>query len=108
MVRCASEASGLANTIRELGHEAHARILTDPAGARGLALRSGSGAITRIGNVVLLAAAEKKKELRMYKIRGTINPADLTTTGLDGRRLTTLCSLLSLKHIGGDQVQHQS
>ena len=45
MVRCASEAIGLANTIRELGHEAEVRIWTDPAVARGLALRSGSGAI---------------------------------------------------------------
>ena len=44
-VRCASEAIGLANTIRELGHEAQVRIWTDTATARGLALRSGSGAI---------------------------------------------------------------
>ena len=43
--RCASEAIGLANTIREPGHEAHVRIWTDAAAARGLALRSGSGAI---------------------------------------------------------------
>ena len=38
MVRCASEAIGLANTIRELGHEAQVRIWTDAAAARGLAL----------------------------------------------------------------------
>ena len=45
MVRCASEASGMANTIRELGHEAHERIWTGALGARGMALRSVSGAI---------------------------------------------------------------
>ena len=45
VVRCASEAIGLANAVRELGHEAHARIWTGAAAARGLALRSGSGAI---------------------------------------------------------------
>ena len=39
--------------------------------------------------------------LRIYKIGGTINPADLMTKHVDGRRLTTLCSLLSVKHIGG-------
>ena len=38
MVHCASEAIGLANTIRELGHEAQVRIWTDAAAARGLAL----------------------------------------------------------------------
>ena len=42
MVRCASEANGLANTVRALGHEAHLQIWTDAAAARGLALRSGS------------------------------------------------------------------
>ena len=45
MVRCAREAIGLANTIRELGHEVHERIWTGALGARGMALRSGSGAI---------------------------------------------------------------
>ena len=48
MVQCASEAIGLANTIRELGHDAHVRIWTDAAGARGMALRSGSGAIKHL------------------------------------------------------------
>ena len=37
MVRCASEAIGLANTIRELGHKAQIRIWTDAAAARELA-----------------------------------------------------------------------
>ena len=32
-VRSASEAIGFANTIRELGHEAHAQIWTDAAAA---------------------------------------------------------------------------
>ena len=101
MVRCANEASGMASTIRELGHDAHERIWTDAAGARGLALRSGSGAIKRMETKYFcLQQKKKKKELRIYKIRGTINPADLMTTDLDWRRLTTLCSLLSLKHIG--------
>ena len=45
MVTRASEALGLANTIRVLGHEARVRIWADAAAARGLALRSGSGAI---------------------------------------------------------------
>ena len=45
MVRCASEAIGLADTVRELGHKAHVRIWTDAAAARRLALRSGNRAI---------------------------------------------------------------
>ena len=47
MVRCASDAIGLANTPRELGHKPHVRIWTDAAAARVLALRRRSGAIQR-------------------------------------------------------------
>ena len=75
MVRCASEAIGLANTIRELGHEAQVRICPDAAAARGLALRSGSGAIKRMDTKYFwLQQKEKNQELRIEKIRGTVNP----------------------------------
>ena len=36
----------------------------------------------------------RNQELRMEKIRGTGNPADLLTKHLDGNRLTTLCDLI--------------
>ena len=80
MVRCASEAIGLANTIRELGHKAHVRIWSV---AR--ALRGGSGAIYI---------------WTQQKIRGTVNPSDLTKH-LDGQRLMMLCDLQNIKHIDG-------
>ena len=48
MARCACEAIGLATTVRELGHEAHVRIWTDAAAARGLPLHSGSGTIKHV------------------------------------------------------------
>ena len=87
MVRCASEAIGLANTIRELGHEAHVRIWTDAA-ARGLALLSGSGAIKHMETKYFwLQQKEKNQELTIEKIRGTVHPADLMTKHLDGKRL---------------------
>ena len=101
-VRCASEAIGLANTIRELGHEAQVRIWTDAAAARGLALRSGSGAIKHMETKYFwLQQKEKNQELRIEKIRGTVNPADSMTKHLDGKRLVMLCELLNIKRIDG-------
>ena len=77
MVRCASEAIGLANTTRELGHEAHLRIWTDAAAARELALRSGTGAIKHMETKYFwLQQKEKNRELRIDKIRGRVNPVD--------------------------------
>ena len=61
MVRCASEAIGLANTIRELGHEVHEQIWTGALGARGMALRSGSGAIKHMETKFLWLQQKKTK-----------------------------------------------
>ena len=102
MVRCASGAIGLANTIRKLGHEAQIRIWTDTAAARGLALRSGSGTIKHMETKYFwLQQKEKNQELRIEKIRGTVNPADLMTRHQDGERLVTLCELLNIKRVDG-------
>ena len=102
MVRCASEAVGLVNTIRELEHEAHVRIWSDTAAARVLALRSGSGAIKHIETKYFwLQQKDKNQELRIEKIRGTVDPADSMTEHLDGKRLVMLCDVLSIENISG-------
>ena len=86
--RCANEASGLANTIRELGH---VRIWTHAAAARGQALRSASGAIKHMETMYCwLHQKEKNQELRIEKMRGTVNSADLMKKHLDGKRLVKL------------------
>ena len=48
-----------------------------------------------------LQQKEKNQELRIEKIRGTVNPADLMTKHLDGKRLVLLCELLNIKRIDG-------
>ena len=48
-----------------------------------------------------LQQKEKNQELRIGKIRGTVNPADLMTKRLDGKRFMMLCDLLSIKRISG-------
>ena len=58
MVRCASEAIGLVNTLRELGHEAHVRIWTGAAAARWAGFPQRERPHQTHGDKVLLAAAE--------------------------------------------------
>ena len=91
LVRCGSEAIGLANTKRLLGHEARLRIWSGRCcSTGGLVLGSGSG-IKHMGiKCFWLQCKEKNQELKIEKIRG-----------LDGKRLTTLCDLLNIKHISG-------
>ena len=88
--------------MRELGHEAQVRIWTDAAAARGLALRSGCAAIKYMETKYFwLQQKEKNQELRIEKIRGTANCADLMTKHLVGKRLVMLCELLNIKRIDG-------
>ena len=102
MVRCASEAVGLANT----GREAHVRICTGSVAARGLTLRSGSRAIKH--KETKCVWLQKSQVLNIERIRGTINPADLMTKHLDGKRLVMLCMFLNIKHIGSRPFSSQA
>ena len=64
-------------------------------------LRSGS-AIKHVETTYLwLQQKKKNQELRIEKFRGTVNPADLMTKHLDGKRWVLLRDLLNIKHIGG-------
>ena len=83
MVRCASEAIGFTSTIRDW---------TDAAAARGLALWRGSGTIKHMETKYFwLKQKEKNQELRIEKMRVKVNPADMMTKHLDGKRLVTSC-----------------
>ena len=103
MVRCASDAIGSANTARELEHEAreaHVRIWTDAAAARGPDLRRERRHQTD-GDKVLLAAAEREEPgTQDREDPWHSRSADLMTKHLDGKRLMMLCDLLNIKHIG--------
>ena len=48
-----------------------------------------------------LQQKEKNQEPKIETIRGTVNPADLMTKRLDGKRFATLCELLNIKRIDG-------
>ena len=68
MVRCASEAIGLANAVRELGHEAHVRIWTAAAAAR-----AGPPEWEQMdAKYFWLQQKETHQEVRIEKIRGTV------------------------------------
>ena len=65
-------------------------------------ISAGSGAIKHMETKYFWPQQkEKNQELRIEKIPGTVDPADLMTKHLDGKRLMMLCDLLNIKHIGG-------
>ena len=96
MLTCASEALGLANTIRESWD-------TKPAYESGQTLQQHEGWLSAVEaapsntwkpRTCGCSRRRKIQELRIEKIRGTVIHADLMTQHLDGKRLTKLCELL--------------
>ena len=69
--------------LRDLGMEASIELHTDSSAAQGIINRAGLGKLRRLETGYLwLQAAVKAKRLRVRKVTGTDNPADLLTKHL--------------------------
>ena len=92
LVRCAGEAIGLRETLKEIQLNDSVRLWTDATAARGLALRTGGGQIKHMqAKYYWLQECIKAGILTVEKIRGTVNPADLMTKHLDGTTMRAMC-----------------
>ena len=85
MLRSASEAMGLANTIRELGHEARVRSWLSTVGAAPSNPAEGEK-----------PRSSGSKRFVVQSILPT-----LLARHLDGKRLATLCDFWNIKHVNG-------
>ena len=77
MVRCASEAIGLANTIRELGHEAHVCVNSGQTLQQHAGWLSAAGAApsnTWRQSTFGCSRKEKNQELRIEKTQARSTP----------------------------------
>ena len=97
LVRCAGEAIGLREALREMQWDYSIRFWTDASAARGLALRTGGGQIKHMqARYYWLQECIKAGILTVEKIRGAVNPADLMTKHLDGTTMRVMCGLRDL------------
>ena len=79
-----------------------ADIMTDASAALGVIGRSGLGKLRHIDTSYLWLQQESiKKKLRMDKVKGTENPADMNTKGLGGDEIAKYIKMLNMGYKEG-------
>ena len=87
MTKAVAETMGIANMIRDLGHDKKGVVYADSSAALAIADRKGSGKLRHINIRMLWIQEQERKEIvETRKIRGEVNPADLMTKYLSGSR----------------------
>ena len=80
MVRAASESLGISTLMKDFGQSAGIVIHVDASAALGIAQREGLGMLRHLQtNVLWLQSQAIKKAIRMAKVDGSKNPADMLT-----------------------------
>ncbi len=83
VVRGFSEALGLQSVARDLGVELQPEVHADSSAAIGICRRSGFGKVRHLAVAQLwVQDLVRSKEVRLHKVLGTENPADLMTKPL--------------------------
>jgi hypothetical protein len=83
VVRGFSEALGLQSVARDLGVELQPEVHADSSAAIGICRRSGIGKVRHLAVAQLwVQDLVRSREVRLYKVLGTENPADLMTKPL--------------------------
>ena len=97
-VKGACEAIGIVGLIQDLrGQRTRIELSTDSSAAKGIATRRGVGKVRHLEvRTLWLQDQVDRGFVKMYKINGLSNPADICTKYLDGRRLQVLLNSLPL------------
>ena len=83
VVRGFSEALGLQSVARDLGVELQPEVHADSSAAIGICRRSGIGKVRHLAVAQLwVQDLVRSREVRLHKVLGTENPADLMTKPL--------------------------
>ena len=81
----------------ELGTELRVKARSDSSAARGMAGRTGSGAVKHLETRWLwLQERVRAKQVEVERVRGVFNPADLGTKILSGDKIVELCRSIGL------------
>ena len=106
VVRASGAALGQQSLFRDLGVELQVCVWTDSTAAVGISTRQGLGKLRHIDTHTLwIQERVRNKSLKLRKVRGDCNPADLLTKHMPSReKLTQLVQLFGCAFIDGRAV----
>ena len=91
MIKATAETMGIISMIKDLGHDMKGVVYADSSAALAIADRKGSGKLRHINiRVLWIQEKERREEVQLRKVRGTVNPADLVTKYLAASRINDL------------------
>ena len=89
IIKTSSETLGIMSILIDWNMSYKADIMADASAALGIIGRTGLGKLRHIDTSYLWLQQESiKRKLRMNKVKGTENPADMNTKGLSGEEIT--------------------
>ena len=98
VTRGAAEGEGLVCLLGDFGLDAQVRLHSDASAAIGITQRLGLGRIRHLSVADLWVQQKvRRKELRMLKLPGETNPADLMTKGVHRPRAEKLLKLMGMQ-----------
>ena len=98
VVKGACESIGISSIVKDMGMNIQIVLHTDSAAAKGIASRKGIGKVKHLDTRMLWVQSKVDDQtLRIRKIPGSINPADMLTKYLDGARLRALLGKLPVQ-----------
>ena len=102
VVKASSVSLGCQAMLRDMGVHVRINVYTDAEAAKGIASRTGLGKTRHIA-VHLLWVQERVRngDIKLYKVRGTENPADLLTKHLTAPIMHKLMNLFGFGYMEG-------
>ena len=102
MTKATAETMGIMSMIRDLGHDKKGIVYADSSAALAIADRKGSGKLRHINiRFLWIQEKERREEVQLRKIKGTMNPADMMTKYLAPNRIADLARRLGQVALDG-------
>ena len=98
IIKTASETLGIYSLMKDWGFTCTAYLYADASAALGIIGRNGIGKMRHIDTSHLWLQQEHTKEkIKIDKVKGTENPADMNTKGLSGDEINKYIDMLDMK-----------
>lgn len=102
IIKTSSETLGIISILKDWNMLYKADIMADASAALGIIGRTGLGKLRHIDTSYLWLQQESiKKKLKMNKVPGTENPADMNTKGLSGEEIAKYIKMLNMGYKEG-------
>ena len=101
-MKAAVEALGIGTLLGELGQNVQMRVHIDSTAAKSICEREGLDKVRHVEVAVLwIQEQEARRQLPLYKVLGTENPADLMTKNLSRMDLEKYLNMINANFLDG-------